>query len=43
MKAAVYYECAPDVFKYEEVPDPPLRPRGVRIDVRRSPLKAATC
>jgi NADPH2:quinone reductase len=35
MKAAVYYENgAPDVFRYEEVPDPPLRPRGVRIDVQ---------
>jgi NADPH2:quinone reductase len=34
MKAAVYYENgAPDVFRYEEVPDPPLRPHGVRIDV----------
>ena len=35
MKAAVYYENGgPDVFKYEEVPDPPLSPRGVRIDVK---------
>ena len=35
MKAAVYYENgAPDVFKYEEVPDPPLHPRGVLIDVK---------
>jgi NADPH:quinone reductase len=35
MKAAVYYENGgPEVFKYEEVPDPPLSPRGVRIDVK---------
>ena len=35
MKAAVYYENgSPDVFKYEEVPDPPLSPHGVRIDVK---------
>jgi NADPH2:quinone reductase len=35
MKAAVYYENGgPEVFKYEEVPDPPLSPRGVRIDVQ---------
>jgi NADPH2:quinone reductase len=35
MKAAVYYETgAPDVFRYEDVPDPPLNPRGVLIDVK---------
>jgi NADPH2:quinone reductase len=35
MKAAVYYENGgPDVFKYEDVPDPPLSPHGVRIDVK---------
>jgi len=35
VKAAVYYETgAPDVFRYEEVPDPPLQPRGVLIDVK---------
>src|SRR5581483_3443439 len=35
MKAAVYYETgAPEVFRYEEVPDPPLLPRGVMIDVQ---------
>jgi NADPH2:quinone reductase len=35
MKAAVYYETGgPSVFKYEEVPDPPLSPHGVRIDVK---------
>src|SRR5262245_50211461 len=34
MKAAVYYETGgPDVFKYEEVPDPVLRPKGVLIRV----------
>jgi NADPH2:quinone reductase len=35
MKAAVYYETgAPDVFRYEEVPDAPCHPRGVVIDVQ---------
>jgi NADPH:quinone reductase len=35
MKAAVYYENgSPEVFRYEEVPDPPLWPRGVRVDVK---------
>jgi len=35
MKAAVYYETGgPDVFRYEELPDPPLHPRGVLIDVQ---------
>jgi NADPH2:quinone reductase len=35
MKAAVYYETgAPSVFKYEELPDPPLHPKGVLIDVK---------
>jgi hypothetical protein len=35
MKAAVYYETgAPTVFRYEDVPDPPLHPRGVVIDVQ---------
>ncbi len=35
MKAAVYYETgAPSVFKYEEVPDPPLHPQGVLVDVK---------
>jgi NADPH2:quinone reductase len=35
MKAAVYYETgAPEVFRYEEVPDPPLHPRGVLVDVK---------
>jgi NADPH:quinone reductase len=35
MKAAVYYENGgPDVFKYEEVPDPQLLPGGVLIDVQ---------
>jgi NADPH2:quinone reductase len=35
MKAAVYYETgAPDVFKYEDVPDPQLHPKGVLIDVK---------
>ena len=35
MKAAVYYETgAPDVFRYEDLPDPPLHPAGVLIDVK---------
>lgn len=34
MKAAVYYETgAPDVFSYEDVPDPRLRPKSVLIRV----------
>jgi NADPH:quinone reductase len=34
MKAAVYYETgAPEVFRYEEVPDPPVGPDDVLIDV----------
>ena len=35
MKAAVYYETGgPDVFRYEEVPDPIVRPKGIVIDVQ---------
>ena len=35
MKAAVYYETgAPDVFRYEDVPDPQCRSGGVLIDVK---------
>ena len=35
MKAAVYYETGgPDVFRYEDVPDPALRRGGVLIDVK---------
>ncbi|MEX1255736.1 MAG: zinc-binding alcohol dehydrogenase family protein [Dehalococcoidia bacterium] len=35
MKAAVYYETgAPEVFRYEEAPDPPCPPGGVVIDVK---------
>jgi NADPH2:quinone reductase len=35
MKAAVYYETgAPEVFRYEEVPDPVVRPGGIVFDVR---------
>src|SRR5436190_7590311 len=34
MKAAVYYETGPpDVFRYEDVPDPALFPGGVVVDV----------
>src|SRR5438309_71503 len=32
MKAAVYYETGkPEVLRYEDVPDPPLHPKGVLI------------
>lgn len=35
MKAAVYYETGkPDVFRYEELPDPVCPPGGVLIDVK---------
>jgi NADPH:quinone reductase len=35
MKAAVYYETgAPDVFRYEDRPEPELTPGGVLIDVK---------
>jgi NADPH:quinone reductase len=35
MKAAVYYENGPpDVFRYEDVPDPACYPGGVLIDVK---------
>jgi len=34
MKAAVYYETGPpDVFRYEDVPDPAVFPGGVVVDV----------
>ncbi len=35
MKAAVYYETGnPDVFRYEELPDPVCQPGGLLIDVK---------
>jgi len=35
MKAAVYYETGlPDVFRYEDVPDPACAPAGVVLDVK---------
>ena len=35
MKAAVYYETGdPDVFRYEEAPDPKCHPRGVLIEMQ---------
>src|SRR5947208_9103250 len=35
MKAAAYYETgAPEVFRYEDVPDPVCQPGGVLIDVK---------
>ena len=35
MKAAVYYETgAPDVFRYEDVPEPACPPSGILIDVK---------
>jgi NADPH:quinone reductase len=34
MKAAVYYETgSPDVFRYEDVPDPACHPKGILIEV----------
>lgn len=34
MKAAVYYEVGgPEVFRYEDTPDPVLHPKGVMIEV----------
>ena len=44
MRAAVYYETGgPEVFRYEEVPDPALRPGGVIVEVGPSASRAATC
>ena len=35
MKAAVYYDTgAPDVFRYEELPDPICQPAGVLLEVK---------
>jgi len=35
MKAAVYYETGtPEVFRYEDVPDPQCHPNGIVIDVK---------
>jgi NADPH2:quinone reductase len=35
MKAAVYYDTGtPDVFRYEDVPDPVCRPGGILVDVK---------
>src|SRR5579875_3642644 len=35
MKAAVYYETGgPAVFRYEDVPDPVVRPKGVVVEVQ---------
>ena len=34
MKAAVYYENGgPEVFRYEEVPDPACHPKGIVVRV----------
>ena len=42
MKAAVYYETgAPDVFRYEDVPDPQCSPQGVVIRVEAVSIEAA--
>ena len=42
MKVAVYFETGgPEVFRYEEVPDPVCEPGGVVID-SRFPLAEAT-
>ncbi|MEX0783990.1 MAG: zinc-binding dehydrogenase [Dehalococcoidia bacterium] len=35
MKAAVYYQTGgPEVFRYEEVPDPQVRPGGIVVEVK---------
>jgi len=35
MKAAVYYQTGgPEVFRYEDLPDPPCRPGGLVIEVK---------
>lgn len=35
MKAAVYYETGgPEVFRYEEMPDPIVRPKGIVVEVQ---------
>ena len=40
MKAAVYYETGgPDVFRYEEVPDPECSPGGLTLDVQAISLE----
>lgn len=40
MKAAVYYETGgPDVFRFEDVPDPACQPGGVVIEVRAVSLE----
>ncbi len=40
MKAAVYDESGePDVFRYEELPEPNLRPDGVLIDVKATGIR----
>ena len=42
MKAAVYYETgAPDVFRYEEVPDPVAGPGDILIDVEAVSIEGA--
>ncbi len=44
MKAAVYYETGePNVFKYEDVPDPSCGPGILLSILRQFPLKAVTC
>lgn len=43
MKAAVYYENGtPEVFKYEEVPDPVCHPKGVVIRVEAVSIEGET-
>ncbi|HJP40862.1 MAG TPA: hypothetical protein QGF35_04060 [Dehalococcoidia bacterium] len=40
MKAAVYYETGgPEVFRYEEFPDPDCRPRGLVIEIRAAGIQ----
>ena len=43
MKAAVYDRNGPpDVFRYEEVPDPPVHARGVVVEVAAVSIEGAT-
>ncbi len=43
MKAAVYYETgSPDVFRYEDVPDPVVGAGDILIEVQAVSTKAGT-
>ncbi len=43
MKAAVYYQTGgPEVFRYEDVPDPQLRPGGIVIEVKAAGIQGGS-